>query len=396
MFLNLKPKRYNRRRVTPADRAMTEATQETSCIADMMHMTCAAFQHKVFIIGRFLMARLPTFYQVGMQANQQLDNIDKKLLNEIQWVFPLVDRPYLEIAGRHGISEHDVMQRIKAMKQAGLIRQINAIFDTRRLGYKSALIAFAVMPSKLDTVAEKVNEHPGVSHNYERNHEYNMWFTLAVPPGSDMKQDLDRMAALDGVIKYRVLPTLKLYKIGVKLDMVNQDPDKPKPTDQVKQLNADKVHLIERDKDFIRELQKDLAVVPEPFKELANNLGITTMELFSKAKEFENIGIMRRFAAILRHRDAGFVANGMVVWHVPEDKIDHVGFKLAEFPQVSHCYRRPVYPDWRFNLFSMVHARTLKAAEKMAAEMSEAIGIKDYQILFSSREFKKERVKYFV
>ena len=331
-----------------------------------------------------------------MQANQQLDAVDKKLLNEIQWVFPLVDRPYVDIAKKHDITELDVMRRIKALKKLGLIRQINAIFDTRRLGYKSALVAFAVSPNRLDNVADKINEHPGVSHNYERNHEYNMWFTLAVPPGSDMKQDLDKMAALDGVIKYRVLPTLKLYKIGVRLDMVNEDADKPKPTDEVKELNPEKVQLSERDKEFIRELQKDLEVVPEPFKDLADNLGITTSELFAKAKEYEDMGIMRRFAAILRHREVGFLANGMVVWNVPEDKIDDIGFKLAAFPQVSHCYRRPIYPDWRFNLFSMVHARTLDAAEKMAVEMSDAIGIHDYQILFSSREFKKERVKYFV
>jgi len=331
-----------------------------------------------------------------MQANQQLDDIDKKLLNEIQWVFPLTDRPYLEIAGRHGIPEQEVMQRIGAMKEAGLVRQINAIFDTRRLGYKSALVAFSVRPDKLDSVADRINEHPGVSHNYERNHEYNMWFTLAVPPGSDMKDDLDRMAALDGVIKYRVLPTLKLYKIGVRLDMVNDDAERPKPTDEIKEMNPEKVQLTERDKEFIRELQKDLQVTTEPLKGLADTLGISTSELFAKAKEYENIGIMRRYAAILRHRDAGFVANGMVVWHVPEEKIDEAGFKLAAFPQVSHCYRRPIYPDWRFNLFSMVHARTLQAAEKMAVEMSETLGIKDYQILFSSREFKKERVKYFV
>ncbi|HEY7733872.1 MAG TPA: Lrp/AsnC family transcriptional regulator [Nitrososphaera sp.] len=331
-----------------------------------------------------------------MQANQQLDSVDKKLLNEIQWVFPLAERPYLEIANRHGISEDETMRRISAMKAIGIIRQINAIFDTRRLGYKSALVAFAVKPDRLDHVADRINEHPGVSHNYERNHEYNMWFTLAVPPGSDMKEDLDRMAALDGVVKYRVLPTLKLYKIGVRLDMVNDDAENPKPTDDVKQLNPEKVELSERDKEFIRELQKDLKVIAEPFRELADNLRITTAELFGKAREYEEIGIMRRFAAILRHRDAGFVANGMVVWHVPEEKIDEVGFKLAGFPQVSHCYRRPIYPDWRFNLFSMVHARSLQAAEKMAEEMSETIDVKDYQILFSSREFKKERVKYFV
>jgi DNA-binding Lrp family transcriptional regulator len=178
--------------------------------------------------------------------------------------------------------------------------------------------------------------------------------------------------------------------------MVNEDADKPTPTDEVKPLDPEKLDLTDRDKDFIRELQKDLKAIPEPFKELADNLGISTEELFAKAREFEKLGIMRRFAAILRHRDVGFTANGMVVWHVPEDAIDEVGSKLAAFPQVSHCYRRPVYPDWRFNLFSMVHARSLTAAEKMAEEMSQVIGIKDYQILFSSREFKKERVKYFV
>jgi siroheme decarboxylase len=334
--------------------------------------------------------------QANHQRQQQLDAIDKKLLNEIQWVFPLVDRPFLEIAKRHDISEEEVMRRIAAMKEMGIIRQINAIFDTRRLGYKSALIAFAVKPDKLDYVAERVNEHPGVSHNYERNHEYNMWFTLAVPPGSDMKRDLDRMASYEGVIKHRVLPTLKLYKIGVRLDMVNKDQDKPKPVDKVKQLNPEKAQITEHDRKFIRELQKDLAVEPEPFKEIANNLEITTAQLFAKATEYENTGIMRRFAAILRHREAGFVANGMVVWNVPDNKIDEVGFRLAAFPQVSHCYRRPVYPDWRFNLFSMVHARTLQAAGKIAAKMSETVGIRDYQILFSSREFKKERVKYFV
>jgi DNA-binding Lrp family transcriptional regulator len=331
-----------------------------------------------------------------MQKNQQLDETDKKLLNDIQWVFPLVDRPFLEIGNKHGISEDEVMRRIKSMKEAGLIRQISAIFDTRRLGYKSALIAFAIKPDKLDQVAEKINEHPGVSHNYERNHEYNMWFTLAVPPDTDMKQDLDRMASLDGVVKYRLLPTLKMYKIGVKLDMVNGDQQNVKPTEEVKEMNPEKMDVTERDKEFVRELQKDLDIVVEPFKAMAGSLGISTKELFDKAKEYEQSGLMRRFAAILRHRDAGFVANGMVVWNVPENRVDEVGFKLAAFPQVSHCYRRPVYPDWQYNVFSMVHARTLEAAEKIAEEMSESIGIKDYRILFSSREFKKERVKYFV
>jgi DNA-binding Lrp family transcriptional regulator len=332
-----------------------------------------------------------------MHLDQQyIDPLDKQLLNEIQWTFPLSDRPYLEIATKHGLSEDDVMTRISSLKRSGLIRQINAIFDTRKLGYKSALIAFAVKKDRLDSVALAVNKHPGVSHNYERDHEFNMWFTLAVPPDGDLKKDLEQMALLDGVIKFRLLPTLKLYKIGVKLDMVNTDPSKLSPDDNVKTIDQKRFELTSRDKEFIRELQKDLEVTPRPFDNSANNLGITVDELFKKAIEYELMGVMRRFAAILRHRDAGFTANGMIVWKVPDDKIDEVGYKLASFPQVSHCYRRPVYPDWPFNLFSMIHARTIEAAKKIAIELSNFVAINEYRILFSSREFKKERVKYFV
>jgi DNA-binding Lrp family transcriptional regulator len=330
----------------------------------------------------------------SIQVNQ-LDLLDRKILNEIQWLFPLTDRPFLEIAQRHNTTEIDIMNRISAMKENGLIRQINAIFDTRRLGYKSALIAFAVKSEKLDYVANEVNKHPGVSHNYERNHEFNMWFTLAIPPNSEMKATLDKMASLDGVIKYRLLPTLKMYKIGVKLDMVNDDSINPKPTEGIKELNPEKIHLTELDKDFIRELQKDLEIIPEPFVKSAEKLSISTEELFDKAREFEKDGIMRRYAAILRHRDAGFTANGMIVWKVPDNIIDKIGFKLATFSQVSHCYRRPTYPDWEFNLFSMIHTRSFDSAQKIAKEMSNIIRIYNYKILFSSREFKKERVKYF-
>lgn len=326
---------------------------------------------------------------------QTIDSLDKQLLNEIQWQFPLVDKPFLEISKRYNVSEDEVLERIKILKRIGLIRQINAIFDTRRLGYKSTLVAFSVLQDKLDQVANEVNRHPGVSHNYERNHEYNMWFTLAVPPFGDMKRDLEHMASLDGVTKYRVLPTLRLYKIGVKLDVLNQDPSDPKPNEELKTVSQAKFTVTDLDKKFIRVLQEDIETTAEPFKKSARALGITTGELFAKAKEYEQLGVIRRFAAILRHRDAGFSANGMVVWKVPEDKIDEVGYKLATFPQVSHCYRRPVFYDWPFNLFSMVHARTLKAAERIAESMSSAVKIKEYSILFSTREFKKQRVKYF-
>jgi DNA-binding Lrp family transcriptional regulator len=254
----------------------------------------------------------------------------------------------------------------------------------------------AIEPDKLDFVANKINQHPGVSHNYERNHEYNLWFTLATPPGSDLKTEVDKFMKLPGINKVRLLPTIKLFKIGVKLDMVDEKKKAVAPTEEKKMVNEIKFTPTEGDKEFIRQLQKDLEVSDRPFLAAAQSLGMTEDQVFEKLKHYEEIGVMRRFAAILRHRDVGFTANGMIVWRVPEQRIEDVGSMLGAFPQVSHCYQRPVYADWPYNVFSMVHCKSVSEAESMAKEIQSHIKVDDYRILFSSREFKKTRVEYFV
>ncbi len=325
-----------------------------------------------------------------------MDNLGKEILNEIQWTFPLVPRPYSEMAKKFKISDEEMMKRIRGLKDIGVIRQLSAIFDTRKLGYKSALVAMAIDPEKLDSVANQVSRHPGVSHNYERNHEYNLWFTLAVPPGSDLKTEIDKFSKLPGINKVRLLPTIKLFKIGVKLEMVEDKKADIKPSEEKKKINDVKFVATEEDKNYIRELQKDMEVTERPFLKSAQKLGITEEQLLEKAKYYEEIGVMRRFAAILRHREAGFVANGMIVWKVLDERIEQVGATLGAFPQISHCYQRPTYPDWPYNVFSMVHCKSIGDAEEMAKEIQKQIGVDDYRILFSSREFKKTRVEYFV
>lgn len=253
----------------------------------------------------------------------------------------------------------------------------------------------AIAPDKLDYVANQINRHPGVSHNYERNHEYNLWFTLATPPGSDLKTEVDKFSKLPGILKVRLLPTIKLFKIGVKLDMVDDKKKEVAPTEEKKKVTEVKFTPTEEDKEFIRHLQKDLPVVDRPFLPAANALGMKEEQVFEKLAYYEEIGVMRRYAAILRHRDAGFVANGMIVWRVPEDQIEPVGAKLGAFPQISHCYQRPVYADWPYNVFSMVHCKSIPEAEEMAKDIQKHIDVDDYKILFSSREFKKTRVEYF-
>lgn len=325
-----------------------------------------------------------------------MDNIDKEILNEIQWTFPLVSQPFHEIAKKFGLTSEVVKNRLIHLKKTGILRQLSAIFDTRKLGYKSSLVAMEIEPDKLDYVAHQINRHPGVSHNYERNHQFNLWFTLAVPPGSDLKTEVDKFSKLKGIKKVRLLPTIQLFKIGVKLDMVEEKKHEIEPSEQKKKVRDVKFVATEDDKEFIREFQKDLEIVDRPFLESARRLGMTEEQVFEKLKYYEEIGVMRRFAAILRHRDAGFVANGMIVWKVPEKRITEVGEKLGAFPQVSHCYQRPVYDDWPYNVFSMIHCKSEDEAESMAKTIQKQINVNDYKILFSAREFKKTRVEYFV
>ena len=326
-----------------------------------------------------------------------MDDLDREILNEIQWKFPLAARPYDELAKRFGVGAEEVKSRLARLKRTGVLRQLSAIFDTRRLGYKSSLVAMDVEPGMLERVAAMVNGHPGVSHNYERNHRFNLWFTLAVPPGSDLESELAKFGGAPGIRAVRMLPTLRLFKIGVKLDMVGGKKSEVAPTEEAKGAGAGgRFDPSEEDREFVRQLQKDLEVTDRPFLAAARSLGMSEERVFEKLRRYEEIGVMRRYAAILRHRDAGFTANGMIVWKVPEGRIEEVGRKLGSFPQVSHCYQRPVYPDWPYNVFSMIHCRSEGEAVEMAETIRGHVGVDEYRILFSAREFKKTRVEYFV
>ena len=308
----------------------------------------------------------------------------------------MVTRPFDAIAKKFDTTPEIIKEKLNNLKEIGVLRQLSAIFDTRKLGYTSSLVAMEIEHDKLEHVASQINRHPGVSHNYERDHQFNLWFTLAVPPGADLNSELEKFNVLNGIKKVRMLPTLQLFKIGVKLDMVDDKKHEVAPTEEKKEIKNIKFEPTEDDKDFIRELQKDMEIIDEPFVKAANNLGITEDELFSKMKHYESLGVLRRFAAILRHRQVGFTANGMIVWKVPEDRITSVGETLGSFPQVSHCYERPTYDDWPYNVFSMIHCKTHDEAYDVAKTIQNQIDVNEYKILFSSREFKKTRVEYFV
>jgi len=328
----------------------------------------------------------------------EMDDLDRRLLKEVQEALPISPRPYAEIAARLGIDEEEALERLRALRDGRIIRQINAIFDTRALGYSSSLVASRIAPERLVEAAQVINSHPGVSHNYERNDAFNLWWTIAVPPGSSLEATVQRLHELSGAESTRILPTLRLFKIGVNLDITGERPpdatSDPEYTEEHRARTAAHA-LTERDKQLVCALQEDLALVPRPFDAPAASVGLTAEELLDEARRLQEYGYLRRFAAILYHRRAGFRANAMGVWAVPDDRVAEIGPRMASFTAVSHCYQRPTYPDWPFSIFTMVHGRTPEECNAILAAISRETGISEYRALYSTREWKKTRVRYF-
>jgi DNA-binding Lrp family transcriptional regulator len=323
-----------------------------------------------------------------------LDATDRKLLNLLQSSFPLIPAPFASLAEALGVTEEEVVERAGRLRRAGVLRRLSAIFDPYRLGYESSLVALAVDPARLDDAAAVISAHPGVSHNYSRDHRFNLWFVLAIPQDQDFEATVARMGEEAGAGRAILLPALRQYKLDVRYDM--EEGIGSSNGEAVGKSTGPGRGLTPGEIDVVRVLQRDLPIVRRPFAEGACALGVTEEELLARAREMLHERIMRRFAAVLRHREAGFRANGMACWVVPEDRVDAIGEELAASPRVSHCYRRPTYPpDWPYALFSMVHARSRGQCEAVVADLSRQTGISDYTVLYSTREYKKERVQYF-
>ena len=317
-----------------------------------------------------------------------------EILYRIQKSFPLVKRPFEEIAKELNISENEVIEILQKEKENKIIRQTSAIFDTKKLGYTSSLVAFEIAQDDIDEAVIILNSHPGISHNYERNHKYNIWFTLAIAPNSKstLEDTIAILAKLTNAKDYIILPTLKLFKISVKLDTTNQAEKKEK----VARTDFKGMELNDYHYNIIKEAQNDIEITQEPFKKIIEKLDISYDEFFSVLNEFQETGVMRRFASILNHRHAGFGANAMVAWDIEEGaKGEEIGKIAASFSAVSHCYLRPKYPTWNYNLFTMIHGKTKEDTQEVIENIAKEIEYKSNMPLYSSREFKKVRIKYF-
>jgi len=316
---------------------------------------------------------------------QELDQRDRELLGALQGEIPLVSTPYAFIGQSLDMSEKEVIKRTERLKREGLVRQLAAYFDARALGYRSCLVAARVSPSRIDEAAAAINAHPGVTQNYRRNNDLNLWFTLFVAPQSKLglEKTIDVLGREADCETVRALPTLKLYKSS------NAE------AESHSEHAHDYTPLTPAEIECVRLLQRDLPLQPRPFDVLARNSGIPADELLGTARTLQKRGQIRRFTASVTSRKPGFVASAMGVWVVPQDSVDDYATKLSQNRAVSHCYLRPVYEDWPYNVYTTVHARSVDECESVIQDLAIDTHLSQKQALFPTKEYKKVRASYF-
>jgi len=332
-----------------------------------------------------------------------MNELQKHILNIIQGRFPIERRPFVCLANQLDSDQGTIIEQIRQLKAEGIIRYIGPVFNAAHLGYVSTLVAAQVPAAKIEAFVAEVNAMPGVSHNYGRAHDYNIWFTMTMVSKEAIDETIDRLRQSFGIPEIYSLPAEKMYKIKVNFDF--------KPSGGTKgegqaAENADKklnpveasgiaVSIGQKQKELIRELQKDMPLAAEPYGQIAEAVKSDVETVLGQIRDWKSLGLIRRFGARVRHGKAGFKANGMVVFEIEPDRMDEVGEELAKYTEVSHCYHRPPAPNWPYNLFAMTHSRSQEELKQIADKMVEQVKPIKHGILLSIREYKKSSVQYF-
>jgi DNA-binding Lrp family transcriptional regulator len=227
-----------------------------------------------------------------------------------------------------------------------------------------------------------------VSHNYARADDFNLWFTLTVPSETDLKREATALAKRAGIREWLFLPTIRRFKISFQLDMEGNSRPRRKPSRASPRPLA-------VDRNFVRELQKDLPLMARPFSPAALALGWTEGEVTRELRRYRATGAIRRVASVLRPVNAGFPANILVVWAPRTEQVDQLGRIAAASKNVSHCYERPEFPTWPYSVYTMIHGHSIAECEKVIHFIAQESGVDNYRKLTTLKEYKKIRVEYF-
>lgn len=315
------------------------------------------------------------------------DPADLALLDRWQRGFPLVPRPFAEIAAAHGLAESEVLARLSRLRDAGAIGRFGGTLRPNAAG-ASTLAAIAAPPGDIEAVAGAVGREPGVNHSYLREGAVNVWFVATGPDRAHVSATLARIAARTG-LDVLDLPLMRAFNIDLGFPLAGPAPMPPPGPDGAAGTPA---VLAAADRALMQALADGLAISARPYAALGGRLGLSEAETIRRIRRLVAARLVSRFGLILRHRALGWTANAMVVWPLPEDAADRVGPVLARQPGITLCYRRrPVPGRWPHTLYAMVHARARAEARGTLERAAQAAGIAETPraVLFSLRCFKQ-------
>lgn len=329
-----------------------------------------------------------------------MTELDQLLLNNYQRDFPLIPAPFERIAADLGVSESQVIEGLTRLRREGSVSRVGAVFRPHTIG-SSTLAALAVPEEHLADVAQMVSAHPLVNHNYQREHRYNLWFVVAAPDQARLDQVLDEIKMLSGC-PLLVLPMIEDFHIDLGFDLARKMTGTPgrvrgghRGMKRDEPVPARQPHP--RETEMIAAIQQGIPLVARPYAEIGAAAGMNEAEVLVCLAELLELGIIRRLGVVVRHHELGYRANAMVVWDVADDEVSETGACLGQFDCVTLCYRRPRrLPDWRYNLFTMIHGRDREEVLGLIEQLRVTCHVEHipYEVLFSVRRFKQCGARY--
>lgn len=330
-------------------------------------------------------------HKLALTHENDLGDLEFKLLNDYQRDFPLVSHPFAELARRLDVDEATVIEVLQSMRQRGLVSRIGAVFRPNVVGV-SALAALAVPVERLEDVATVVSALTEVNHNYQREHRFNLWFVATTASAAQLQALFHHIEVVCDCGPVLVLPLLEQFHIDLGFGLAPAASSYFQ-SDLATLAEVAAIELSASERALIAVLQTGLSLIAQPFA----TLGWAEADALALLSRWTAMGVIKRFGVVVRHHELGFTANAMVVWDVPDALVSQVGTRLASSGRVSLCYRRPrALPHWPYNLFCMIHGKNRQEVEQRIAALVQTCGLDAYphEILFSCRRFKQCGAQY--
>jgi len=318
-----------------------------------------------------------------------MDEIARQFINRYQGGFPLTELPFAAVADELGISSNELISLIRNLLDEGLLSRFGPLYDAASMGGSITLAALSVPEARYEEVTEIVNGLPEVAHNYQREHQLNMWFVIATETPESLQATLDRIEQSVNLPVYD-FPKLQTFYLGLWLEIDADASVSTKPVPgPVKQGG---MVIDELDRSIVQATQEGLPLVTAPYSEIANCCNCDTDTVIQRMQRMLERGVIRRIGAVPNHYRLGLKANGMSVWDVDDERLLELGSRVGRLDFVSHCYERPRRPPvWPYNLFAMVHGHDRDEVMQKVAQVASVLGgnVRRHDVLFSTRILKK-------